>query len=254
MRIRVLGASGGELCGHGSTSFLLDERVVLDAGALTSRLRLAELDRLDHVLLSHAHLDHVKDLPLLADLLAGRRRRPLVVHASPGAVATLRSSLFNGRLWPDFTRIPSARRPLVRFASFGHGVPFRVGAFRVAPVRVSHAVESTGFVVRRGTACFAISGDTGPTTAFWREARRAQGLRALLVEVSFPGRMQRIADRAGHLTPRTLPGELAKLERDDVPVYLYHLKPAFRAELREEIGGLGLRGVKILEDGDEIET
>jgi ribonuclease BN (tRNA processing enzyme) len=252
VRIQVLGASGGELRGHGSTCFLVDGRLALDAGALTSRLGLDELDRVDHVLVTHAHLDHVKDVPLLADLMVGRRRRPVTVHASKGATATLRRSLFNGRLWPDFTRIPSAHRPVVRLETFPYGAPFRIGPYTVAAVKVRHTVESSGFVVRRGAAAFAISGDTGPTTAFWRLVSRAPGLRAILVELSFPSRMQRLADRSGHLTPRTLVGELAKVERDPVPVYLYHLKPAFTAELEAEVAALGLRGVKVLEGGDEI--
>ena len=252
MRIRVLGASGGELRGHGSTCFLVDGRLALDAGALTSRLDLDELDRVDHVLVSHAHLDHVKDVPLLADLMVGRRRRPVTVHASKGATATLRRSLFNGRLWPDFTRIPSARNPVVRLETFGFGTPFDIGPYRVSAVKVRHTVESSGFVVRAGGVSFAISGDTGPTTAFWREVNRAPGLRAILVELSFPSRMQPLADRSGHLTPRTLVGELAKVEREGVPVYLYHLKPAFEAELRAELAELGLRGVTVLEGGDEI--
>lgn len=252
MKIRVLGASGGELRGHGSTCFLVDDRLALDAGALTSRLGLAELDRVDHVLVTHAHLDHVKDIPLLADLMVGRRRRPVTVHASKGATGTLRRSLFNGRLWPDFTRIPSAQRPVVRLEPFAYGVPFRIGSYRVSAVKVRHPVESSGFVVRRGAAAFAISGDTGPTTAFWREVNRARGLGALLVELSFPSRMQALADRSGHLTPRTLASELDKVERQGLPVYLYHLKPAFEAELKAELAGLGLRGVTVLEDGDAI--
>ena len=252
MKIRVLGASGGELRGHGSTCFLVDGRLAVDAGALTSRLDLAELDRVDHVLVTHAHLDHVKDVPLLADLMVGRRRRPVTVHASLGATSTLRRSLFNGRLWPDFTRIPTARRPVVRLQAFPFGEPFRIGPYAVSAVKMRHTVESSGFVVRRGASAFAISGDTGPTTAFWREVSRAPGLRALLVELSFPSRMQRLADRSGHLTPRTLVGELAKVEREGVPVYLYHLKPAFEAELRAELAGLGLRDVTVLEGGDEI--
>ena len=252
MRIQVLGSSGGELLGHGSTCFLVDGRLALDAGALTSRLGLDELDRVDHVLVTHAHLDHVKDVPLLADLMVGRRRRPVTVHASKGATATLRRSLFNGRLWPDFTRIPSAHRPVVRLETFPYGDPFRIGPYAVTAVKVRHTVESSGFVVRRGASSFAISGDTGPTTAFWRLVSRAPGLRAILVELSFPSRMQRLADRSGHLTPRTLVGELAKVERDPVPVYLYHLKPAFMAELKAEVAALGLRGVTVLEGGDEI--
>jgi len=252
VKIRVLGASGGELRGHGSTCFLVDGRLAVDAGALTSRLDLAELDRVDHVLVTHAHLDHVKDVPLLADLMVGRRRRPVTVHASKGATSTLRRSLFNGRLWPDFTRIPTARRPVVRLQAFPFGEPFRIGPYAVSAVKMRHTVESSGFVVRRGASAFAISGDTGPTTAFWREVSRAPGLRALLVELSFPSRMQRLADRSGHLTPRTLVGELAKVEREGVPVYLYHLKPAFEAELRAELAELDLRDVTVLEGGDEI--
>ncbi len=252
MRIRVLGASGGELRGHGATCFLVDGRLALDAGALTSRLGLDELDRVDHVLLTHAHLDHAKDVPLLADLLVGRRRRAVRVHASRGAVDTLRRSLLNGRLWPDFTRIPSARAPVLQLEPFAHGRPFRVGPYRVTGVKVSHTVETTGFVVRHGASAFAISGDTGPTAAFWREVNRTEGLGALLVELSFPDRLQRLADRSGHLTPRTLRAELAKVERVGVPVYLYHLKPAFAAELREAVARLGLPGVRVLEEGDAI--
>jgi ribonuclease BN (tRNA processing enzyme) len=252
VKIRVLGASGGELRGHGSTCFLVDGRLAVDAGALTSRLDLSELDRVDHVLVTHAHLDHVKDVPLLADLMVGRRRRPVTVHASKGATSTLRRSLFNGRLWPDFTRIPSAQRPVVRLQAFPFGEPFRIGPYAVSAVKVRHTVESSGFVVRRGPSAFAISGDTGPTTAFWREVSRAPGLRALLVELSFPSRMQKLADRSGHLTPRTLVGELAKVERKGVPVYLYHLKPAFEAELKAELADLGLHDVTVLEGGDEI--
>jgi ribonuclease BN (tRNA processing enzyme) len=253
VRIQVLGASGGELRGHGSTCFLVDGRLALDAGALTSRLGLEELDRVDHVLLTHAHLDHVKDVPLLADLMVDRRRRPITVHASRGAVATLRRSILNGRLWPDFTRLPTAKRPVLRLATFRHGAPFRIGPYRVTGVKVRHSVESTGFVVRRGGAAFAISGDTGPTTAFWREVGRTRCLRALLVELSFPDRLQWLADRSGHLTPCTLVGELAKVAGVGVPVYLYHLKPAFAAELEAEIGRLGLPGVTVLHRGDEIE-
>lgn len=252
MKLRVLGASGGELPGEGGTCLLVDDRLAIDAGALTSRLPFEELRRVDDVLVTHAHLDHVRDIPLLADLVAGRRRRPVVVHASPGAATTLRRHVFNGKLWPDFTRIPSLRRPALRIETFRQGVPFRIGRYAVSPVRMRHAVESTGFVLRRGTAAFAISGDTGPTAAFWREVDRTEGLGALIVEVSFPRRMQRVADRSGHLTPRTLGEQLSRLVPRGIPVYLYHLKPAWRAELVAEVAGLDLHGGKVLESGDTI--
>lgn len=252
MKLRVLGCSGGELPRHRTTSFLLDGTLALDAGALTASLSLDELTRIDDVLLTHGHLDHVKDVPLLADLLIGRRERPVVVHASTGCAATLRDHVLNDRLWPDFTRIPDRRHPVLRVKPFDPRRPFRIGRYTVRPVAVHHTVESMGFVLSDGTDAFAISGDTGPTTGFWRAVNRVEGLRALLVETSFPTRLQELADLSGHLTPTTLAGELGKLDRDGCPILLYHLKPAYRAELRRELATLKLPHVRILAQGEEV--
>lgn len=251
MRLRVLGCSGGELPGHRTTCFLVDDRLAIDAGALTSSLSLEELLRLDDIVLTHSHLDHVKDVPLLADLLIGRRRKPLVVHASTGCARTLRDSVFNDRLWPDFTRLPDARRPVLAIKPFDPARRFKAGRYTLRPVPVDHTVESVGLVVSDGEGAIAISGDTGPTHAFWRAVNGTGELRALLVETSFPSRLQELADLSGHLTPRTLAGELAKVERNGFPVFLYHLKPAYAAELRRELAAMRLRGVKILARGRE---
>lgn len=252
MRLRVLGCSGGELGRHRTTCFLLDGRLAVDAGALTASLTLDELLRVDDVVLTHAHLDHVKDLPLLADLVAGRRRRPVRVHASTECARTLRRSLFNGELWPDFTRLPDRRSPALEIVPFDPDRPFRAGRYTVAPVPVHHPVESVGLVLSGGRSAIAVSGDTGPTTRFWEKVNRARRLGALLVETSFPNGMQAVADASGHLTPRTLAGELAKLERDGFPVLLYHLKPAHAPLLRRELAALSLPNVRVLRRGDEF--
>lgn len=252
MRIRVLGCSGGELPRHRTTCFLVDGKLAIDAGALTASLSLDALLAVDDVLLTHAHLDHVKDVPLLADLLVGRRRRPVRVHASRESARTLREHVFNDRLWPDFTRIPDARRPVVELRPFDPRRPFRIGRYAVRPVPVCHPVESVGFVVSDGRSAFAVSGDTGPTTAFWKRVNAERRLGALLVETSFPNALQPLADASGHLTPNTLATELAKLERNGYPVLLYHLKPAYDAQLRRELAALRLPGVRVLAAGEEI--
>jgi ribonuclease BN (tRNA processing enzyme) len=251
MRLRVLGCSGGELARHRTTCFLVDGRLAVDAGALTASLSLKELLQVDDVVLTHSHLDHVKDVPLLADLLVGRRETPVRVHASPACARTLRESVFNGELWPDFTRIPRGA-PALELRTFAPGRPFRAGRHTVTPVPVHHPVESVGFVLSDGAATIAISGDTGPTSRFWRKVNAAKGLRALLVELSFPNALQELADASGHLTPRTLAGELDKVERDGFPVLLYHLKPAHARELRRELAALALPDVRVLERGDEF--
>ncbi len=252
MRLRVLGCSGGELPRHKTTCFLLDDRLALDAGALTSSLSLEDLLKVDDIVLTHSHFDHVKDVPLMADLLVGRRRTPVRIHASTGCARTLRESVFNGELWPDFTRIPDARRPVLEIVPFDPARPFKVGRFTFRPAPVCHPVESVGFVISDGRSELAISGDTGPTVAFWKKVNAARKLGALLVELSFPNDLQGLADVSGHLTPNTLATELAKLTRNGFPVLLYHLKPAYAAQLRREMAALGLEGVRILKVGDKF--
>jgi len=252
MRLRILGCSGGELGRHRTTCFLVDGRLAVDAGALTASLSLDELVQVDDIVLTHSHLDHVKDVPLLSDLVVGRRAAPVRVHASTGCAGTLRRSIFNGELWPDFTRIPDRRAPAIEIVPFDPEVPFEAGRYTVAPVPVHHPVESVGVVISDGRSAIAVSGDTGPTTRFWEKVNAAPRLEALLVEVSFPNAMQELADASGHLTPRTLAGELRKLDRGGLPVLLYHLKPAHAAELEREVAALGLPTLRVLRRGDEF--
>ncbi len=250
MKFRVLGCSGGELPQHRTTCFLVDGKLAIDAGALTSSLSLKELLEVDDVVLTHSHLDHVKDVPLLADLVVGRRRTAVRVHASTECAQTLRRNIFNGKLWPDFTRIPTPGRPVIELRAFRPRAAFRAGGLRFQPVPVRHPVESVGFVVSKGRSAFGISGDTGPTTGFWRLVNQSVGIKALLVELSFPNELQRLADLSGHLTPQTLARELGKLDRGDLPVLLYHLKPSYVVQLRREVAALRLPNLRILEVGD----
>ncbi len=252
MNLRVLGCSGNELPRYRTTCFLVDGKLAIDAGALTASLSLEELLEVDDIVLTHSHFDHVKDVPLLSDLLVGRRTRPVRVHASRACARTLRESIFNDELWPDFTRIPDRRRPVLEIRAFDPERPFRAGRYMIRPVRVSHPVESVGFVLSDGRSSIAVSSDTGPTTRFWRKVNVERRLKALFVELSFPNALQALADHSGHLTPRTLATELRKLERNGVPILLYHLKPAHMPELRRELAALALPNVRVLRRGDEF--
>ena len=252
MRFRVLGCSGGELPRHRTTCFLVDGRLAIDAGALTASLPLDRLLEVDDILLTHSHFDHVKDVPLLTDLLVGRRDRPVRIHASTDCARTLRENVFNDRLWPDFTRIPDDQEPVLEIRAFDPSRPFKVGRYAVSPVPVAHPVESVGFVLSDGRSAIAISGDTGPTSRFWKRVNAEKRLKALIVELSFPNALQALADLSGHLTPQTLAKELQKLERNGFPVLLYHLKPAHHAELKRELARLALPNVRVLERGEEL--
>ena len=116
MEIRVLGCSGGIGADRRTTSFLLDDWLLLDAGTGTARLTLHEMRPLQHVLLTHSHMDHIAALPLLLDTVFGTRESPLQVHASGAVLQILREHIFNWQVWPDFSRLPDTRRPVMRFA------------------------------------------------------------------------------------------------------------------------------------------
>jgi cAMP phosphodiesterase len=252
LELSILGCHGGETPRHKTTCFLIDGCLAIDAGALTSGLPIARQLEIDHILITHAHLDHVKDLATLADNVFGRRRKPVQVHCTRGTYRTLRRHFFNDRLWPDFTALPSRRHPTLRLVELPFGRPVRIGAYRVTAVPVSHPVESAGYLVSDARGTLAVSGDTGPTDRLWKAVNGARNLKALLVEVSFPNSMQELADVSMHLTPRALESELGKLSRDGFPIFLYHLKPGYMDAIRRDLEPLVRSRGLILPDLGEV--
>ncbi|HEX8435412.1 3',5'-cyclic-nucleotide phosphodiesterase [Archangium sp.] len=250
MKLQVLGCHGGELPSCRTTCFLVDDVLALDAGALTSSLSLEQLCKVDDILVGHSHFDHVKDLPLMADLIIGRRDKPVTIHASRECARALREYMFNNALWPDFTRIPTRKEPVLRIKAFRAGSTFQVGPYTVQSIPVHHPVESCGFVITHGRISLAMSGDTGPTEKLWKVLNQTPTLKALLVETSFPNALQQLADVSGHLTPQTLQSELDKFQRNGSSVLVYHLKPAFIQPLKRELAELP---VEVLELGDTFE-
>jgi len=254
MRVRALGVSGGEVPGRGLTSFLVDERLALDAGHLTGSLALDAQCALDAILLSHAHLDHVKDVAFLADNLAGRRERPLLVAGVRPVLDALRAHLLNDVIWPDFTRLPSADAPILRLVPLPDGAPATIAGYTVRAVPVDHLAPAVGYLVSRDGRTLVWSGDTGPTEALWKSVAAERGVGAVILEVSFPDRMREIARASGHHTPATFRAELDKIGHRNVPVYVTHVKAGCLEEVAREIAALALPFVRLLSPGDVFEV
>ena len=250
MKLTVLGCHGGEMPGCRSTCFLIDDRLAIDAGALTSALTLDQMVKVDDILLTHSHFDHVKDLPMFSDLVVGRREGPIGIHSNRECIETLQLHLFNNTLWPDFTKIPSAQKPTFKMKPFTAGASIKIGPYSVKSVAVTHPVESCGYIISDGKTSMAISGDTGPTEQFWKVLNKTDGVKVLLLECSFPNHMQELADISGHFTPQTMEKELEKFDRRGIEILLYHLKPAFVDQLKKEVAHLPVR---VLELSDVFE-
>jgi ribonuclease BN (tRNA processing enzyme) len=221
------------------TSFLIDGQVAVDAGAITRALTISEQRQVRHVLITHTHMDHTNTLPFLIENSFGSSDQPVSIFCTKRVLAGVRRHLFNNDTWPDFTRIPNHMYPSVKFEEIEIETPFTIddlpgGPLEVTAVEVNHIVPTTGLLLRQGRTSVIFTSDTGPTSRIWEVANATEDLAAIITELSFPNRMQDVADVSLHLTPKTLSAELEKLERD-VPVYLYHFKPPYIEELREEL-------------------
>lgn len=258
MIIRTLGCSGSIAAGSRTTSFLVDDDLLIDAGTGVGELTLDELARIDHILVSHSHLDHVLAIGLLADTVSRRREAPaqgpVVVHALPATLAALRAHIFNGVIWPDFTRLPTADAPALRFEPFAVGDVLRFGARRVEVLEARHTVPAVGFAVqpRDGAPAWVFSGDTGPNPALWQRLRDLP-LAHLVIEAAFGDDERALAMLSGHLCPSLLGDELAHLAAP-ADVHVTHVKPGEVEAVMGQIEALGLpHRIRALACGDRLE-
>jgi ribonuclease BN (tRNA processing enzyme) len=225
MKLRVLGCSGGIGGGHlRTTSLLVDQDILIDAGTGVADLSVTELAKIDHVFLTHTHLDHIACLPLMLDTVADDRDRPLVVHAIPEIIEILKAHVFNRLIWPDFSAIPTPEAPFMRFSPIAPGEPVTLGGRRITALPVDHTVPATAFRLDSGKASLVFSGDTGPCDAFWAAVNSIDNLRHLIIECAFPDSEAELARLSKHLCPSTLAAELGKLDRS-CEIHITHLKP-----------------------------
>jgi ribonuclease BN (tRNA processing enzyme) len=160
MRLQVLGCSGGIAARHWTTALLLDDDVLIDAGTGVNELSLEAMARLQHVVLTHSHLDHIACLPLLIDSVFDRLAQPLTVHGLPETLRALRQHIFNDVIWPDFSRLPDPARPVLRYAELQPGTPLELGERTLTPIRVNHSVPAVGYRIDGPSGSLVFSGDT----------------------------------------------------------------------------------------------
>ena len=254
MKLKVLGCSGG--IGGGrlrTTALLLDDDILIDGGTGVADLDVAQLAAIDHVFVTHSHLDHIACLPLMLDSVAELRDKPLVMHATRATLDIIRKHIFNWDIWPDFSEIPSREDPCLRFQEIQVGQATVLNGRTITALPANHTVPAVGYRLDSGAASLVFSGDTTVNDALWRSINDIGNLRYLIIETAFSNRERELALLSKHLCPSLLGAELLKL-RLDPEIFITHLKPGQGELIMREIAETsGRHRPRMLEMGQEFE-
>ena len=246
MDVKVLGCSGGVGTGKATTSLLVDDDILIDAGTGVAELSINDLSRIRHIFLTHSHLDHIACLPLLGDTVFGLVPESITVYALPETLEALHLHIFNDVIWPDFTSIPNIYDPVFRFRPVLPGEVLQLGSRSVEAIQVNHTVPCLGYRMAVSSGAFAISGDTTCNDSFWAALNAHSDLDLLLVETAFSNKDEQLSHLARHYCPRLLASDLEKL-RHHPRIYIIHAKPgegsAILAECRDALKSRDVQGL-----------
>lgn len=250
--MKVLGAFGSKTKDSQLSSYLLDEKTVIDAGNLIQALGNDYL-KLENLILTHAHFDHIVDLPTSIDTFYAKQTKPLKIFATQEVIDILKENIFNNKVWPDFSKIPlfDGSAKAVEYHVIEYFKEYTIGNFKILPYPNFHTFGSSGFVIN-DTVVF--TSDTFLCYHTWDFLNKNKNIKKLIIEVSFPSEYNRLAVLSKHLTPTLLQDELLNLERDDVEIYINHIKYEYIDKIVDELKEIGLyERVTILDDNSEIE-
>ena len=235
MRLKILGCSGGVGGALRTTSMLLDNDILIDAGTGVGDLSIEEMSAIDHIFVTHSHLDHIAFIPLMIDTVIGLREKHITVHATRETWQILKEHIFNWKVWPDFSVIPDTVDPILRYSEIRVGQAVDLGGRRITPLPVNHVVPAVGFQLDSGAASLVFSGDTTVCDAFWAAVNRISNLRYLLIETAFGNGEFKLAQLSKHLCPAMLHEELGKLALS-AQIFITHLKPGEGDQIMRQIG------------------
>lgn len=235
MKLKILGCAGG-IGGREryTTCMQVDDDILLDAGTGLASLDLAQLVAVDHIFLTHAHLDHVAGLAFLLDSVLGHRTKPVIVHASEKVIATLKTHLFNWHLWPDFAQIPDAQSAILQWQGMPLGKTISLNRRSFTSYRVEHTVETSAYWVHHETAGFVFTGDMARSPEFWGNFVADERLKAVIVDCSFPDAEADLASLSKHFCPRALVADIAAMPYS-TKFFITHLKPGQEDRIMNEL-------------------
>ncbi len=249
MIFKILGCSGGKYRNFGPTAFQLDDKVLIDVGTVMRKLDMRDIRALDSLLLTHMHFDHIADLPFLLQSIIEEKDGNFTVYSSKETKTAIFTHIFNFSIWPDLFQISDK----LEWKVFNHLEAFNVSGYEIISIPVNHTVPTNGFIFDDGDSSLGFTADTYITDQFWEECNKKKNLKALIIDVSFPTGYEDRAKLTKHLTVELLLQELKKLEKDNLEIYVTHIKPSDRAKVIKNIKDIEKQGIRekitVLEEG-----
>ncbi len=235
--------------GHNLPAFLLDDFLLLDAGTSSCVLSKMAQQKIRHILVTHAHLDHINSIPFfLENMVSDNYNPPLTVISGKDVLRDLKKNIFNNKIWPDFTTIPNKTKPILKFQELATGTCIKVGSYQICTARVNHAVPAYGFIIEdpKGKS-LVYTGDTGPTRKIWN-MMKDHDVSGLIIEVAFPDSMKKLALISGHLTPSLLAEELKKMSKIPDRIFITHITPSHRQVIKKELKRIKGVNIEVIND------
>jgi ribonuclease BN (tRNA processing enzyme) len=234
MRVRILGCSGGIGGNLRTTSMLVDRDILIDAGTGVGDLMVDDLIGIDHIFVTHSHLDHIACIPLLVDTVIGLREKHITLHATRETWQILKDHIFNWKIWPDFNAIPDEKNPFLVYSEVRVGQTVDLGGRKITPLPANHTVPAVGYQLDSGQHSLVFTGDTTSCDELWDAVNKIENLKHLIIETAFSNGEIRLATMSKHLYPAQLIDELHKLKRK-ARIYITHLKPGEGEVIMQEL-------------------
>jgi len=253
--IKILGISGGKSHTTALTSLRISKDTIIDAGNIIYAME-DSLEDIEHIFLTHVHLDHIIDIPFLLDNIHENQTKPIKIYSHKENIQYLKKHIFNWEIWPDFSTIPmqNSKEFCMKFIPIDYNIPIIIDQVSITPIKNNHTLYSCGFIIKKGENSLLFTSDTYCCDSIWEEINNNLSISTVIIDVSFPSKFKELAKSSKHLTPKLLQEELQKLKRDDVTIHISHLKPSYQKIVTSEImeNNLLLNGGSILNSNDIV--